>query len=100
MKIVSWSRRTISTKRPICHVRRSTFSSGATVDGPSSPVNFAGLGTVTGMKACSAGDYRPFGTAAARYQDNVAGWPSVEPADDYPAASPLAFALGASGAGQ
>jgi endoglucanase len=73
---------------------------GATVDGPSSPANFVGLGTVTGMKACSAGNYKPFDTAAAGYEDNVVSWPSVEPADDYTAASLLAFALGASGAGQ
>lgn len=32
---------------------------GATGDGPSSPSNFKGLGTVSGMRACSAGDYRP-----------------------------------------
>jgi endoglucanase len=73
---------------------------GATVDGPSSPANFVGLGTVTGMKACSAGNYKPFDTTAAGYEDNVVSWPSVEPADDYTAASLLAFALGASGAGQ
>jgi len=73
---------------------------GATVDGPSSPANFVGLGTVTGMKACSAGSYKPFDTAAAGYEDNVVSWPSVEPADDYTAASLLAFALGAGGAGR
>ena len=28
-------------------------------------------------------------------EDNVVSWPSVEPADDYTAASLLAFALGA-----
>src|SRR5580704_3184305 len=28
---------------------------GATTDGPSSPANFIGLGTVSGMRACSAG---------------------------------------------
>jgi endoglucanase len=72
---------------------------GATVDGPSSPANFVGLGTVTGMKACSAGLYKPFDTAAAGYEDNVVSWPSVEPADDYTAASLLAFALGAAGNG-
>jgi endoglucanase len=73
---------------------------GATVDGPSSPANFVGLGTVTGMKACSAGHYKPFDTAAAGYEDNVVSWPSVEPADDYTAASLLAFALGAGGSGR
>ena len=39
---------------------------GATTDGPSSPGNFVGLGTVTGMRACSAGNYAPFDTATAR----------------------------------
>ncbi len=73
---------------------------GATTDGPSSPANFIGLGTVTGMKACRAGHFKPFNTAAAGYEDNVVSWPSVEPADDYTAASLLAFALAASGDGQ
>jgi endoglucanase len=72
---------------------------GATTDGPSSPGNFVGLGTVTGMRACSAGNYAPFDTAAAAYEDNVVSWPSVEPADDYTAASLLAFALGGAGLG-
>jgi endoglucanase len=68
---------------------------GATVDGPSSPANFVGLGTVTGMRACSAGSYRPFDTKTAAYEDNVVSWPSVEPANDYTANSLLAFALAA-----
>ena len=72
---------------------------GATTDGPSSPGNFVGLGTVTGMRACSAGNYAPFDTATAAYEDNVVSWPSVEPADDYTAASLLAFALGGAGLG-
>jgi endoglucanase len=72
---------------------------GATTDGPSSPGNFVGLGTVTGMRACSAGNYAAFDTATAAYQDNVVSWPSVEPADDYTAASLLAFALGGAGLG-
>jgi endoglucanase len=72
---------------------------GATTDGPSSTANFQGLGTVTGMKACSAGDYAPFDTKVASYEDNVLSWPSVEPADDYTAGSLLAFALGAAGLG-
>jgi hypothetical protein len=69
---------------------------GATTDGPSSPGNFVGLGTVSGMRACSAGNFAPFNTKTAAYEDNVVSWPSVEPADDYTAASLLAFALGAS----
>ena len=69
---------------------------GATTDGPSSPGNFVGLGTVTGMRACSAGNYAPFDTATAAYEDNVLSWPSVEPADDYTAISLFAFSMGAS----
>jgi endoglucanase len=79
---------------------RGNIQLGATTDGPSSPDNFVGLGTVSGMKACSAGRYKPFNTAAAGYEDNVVSWPSVEPADDYTAASLLAFALGAAGHGR
>jgi endoglucanase len=67
---------------------------GATVDGPSSPDNFEGLGTVTGMRACAYGSYAPFDSPAAAYEDNVTSWPSVEPADDYTAISLLAFAYG------
>jgi hypothetical protein len=60
-----------------------------------SPDNFSGLGTVSGMRACHAGSYRPFNTKAAAYEDNVVSWPSVEPAADYTANSLLAFALAA-----
>jgi endoglucanase len=72
---------------------------GATTDGPSSTANFSGLGTVSGMKACSAGNYAPFNTKTASYEDNVVAWPSVEPADDYTADSLFAFALGAANLG-
>jgi len=72
---------------------------GATTDGPSSPDNFVGLGTVDGMRACSAGHFAPFNTKTAAYEDNVVSWPSVEPADDYTANSLMAFALGAAGLG-
>jgi endoglucanase len=72
---------------------------GATTDGPSSIGNFTGLGTVSGMRACSAGQFAPFNTTSTGYEDNVVSWPSVEPADDYTAASLFAFALGAAGLG-
>ncbi len=68
---------------------------GAVTDGPSDPGNFIGLGTVSGMKKCSAGHYKSFNTKTAGYEDNVVSWPSVEPADDYTANSLLAFALAA-----
>ena len=74
---------------------RGDIQLGATTDGPSSPDNFVGLGTVDGMRACSAGHFAPFNTKTASYEDNVVSWPSVEPADDYTANSLLAFALGA-----
>jgi endoglucanase len=69
---------------------------GATVDGPSSPANFVGLGPVSGMRACSSGSYGPFDNSVAGYEDNVVSWPSVEPSLDYSAISLLAFSLGAS----
>jgi hypothetical protein len=68
---------------------------GAVTDGPSSPDNFVGLGTVTGMKACSAGSFSAFNSKSAAYEDNVLSWPSVEPADDYTAISLFAFSIGA-----
>ena len=68
---------------------------GAVTDGPSSTGNFVGLGTVSGMRACSAGSYAAYDNAKAAYEDNVLSWPSVEPADDYTAISLLAFTLGA-----
>jgi len=70
---------------------------GAVTDGPSNPSNFIGLGSVSGMRACRAGHFRPFNTKTAGYEDNVVSWPSVEPADDYTANSLLAFALAAAG---
>jgi endoglucanase len=68
---------------------------GAVSDGPSSPDNFVGLGTVSGMRACSAGSFSAYNNSKAAYEDNVVSWPSVEPADDYTAISLFAFALGA-----
>jgi endoglucanase len=72
---------------------------GATVDGPSGTGNFTGLGTVSGMRACSHGSYGAFNTATASYEDNVVSWPSVEPSLDYSAISLLAFAFGTAGRG-
>ena len=73
---------------------RGDIQLGATTDGPSSIGNFTGLGTVAGMRACGAGQFAPFNNATAGYEDNVVSWPSVEPTDDYTAASLFAFALG------
>jgi hypothetical protein len=74
---------------------RGSIQVGATTDGPSSIGNFKGLGTVKGMKACHAGNFKPFNTKTVGYEDNVVSWPSVEPAADYSAISTLAFALSA-----
>jgi hypothetical protein len=79
---------------------RGAIQLGATVDGPSAPGNFVGLGTVSGMRACSHGSYGAFNNATAGYLDNVVSWPSVEPASDYSAVSLLAFAYGAGGSGR
>jgi endoglucanase len=76
---------------------RGSIQLGAATDGPSSTGNFVGLGTVDGMRACSAGNYQPFNTKTASYQDNVVSWPSVEPAIDYTADSLLAFGFAAHG---
>jgi hypothetical protein len=78
---------------------RGDIQLGATTDGPSDPANFVDLGTVDGMRACSAGHFAPYNTKTAAYEDNVVAWPSVEPASDYTANSLLAFALGAAGLG-
>jgi hypothetical protein len=51
------------------------------------------------LAATGAGQFAPFNNAAAGYEDNVVSWPSVEPADDYTAASLFAFALGGAGLG-
>jgi endoglucanase len=72
---------------------RGDIQVGATVDGPSDPANFVGLGSVPSMRPCRAGSYRPFNTKTAAYEDNVVSWPSVEPADDYTAGSLLALVL-------
>jgi endoglucanase len=74
---------------------RGDIQLGAVTDGPSSPDNFVGLGTVTGMRACSAGSFAAYNSKSAAYEDNVLSWPSVEPADDYTAISLFAFSMGA-----
>ncbi len=66
---------------------------GHTTDGPGNIGNFAGLGTVPGMRACHAGNFKPATPATTGYEDNVVSWPSVEPAGDYSAISTLAYAL-------
>jgi hypothetical protein len=68
---------------------------GATVDGPNATASFQGLGLQSGMRKCppAGGDaFKNFSSKGARYVDNVADWPSVEPSDDYTALGILVFA--------
>ena len=65
---------------------------------PVRKVLYAQVGIVLDAQL-SAGNFAPFNTATAGYEDNVVSWPSVEPALDYAAASMFAFALGGSGLG-
>ena len=60
---------------------------------PVRKVLYAQVGIVLDAQL-SAGNFAPFNTATAGYEDNVVSWLSVEPADDYTAASLFAFALG------
>jgi hypothetical protein len=53
------------------------------------------LDTPDGANTCPPSKkdpYAKFGTDYTKYQDNVADWPSVEPADDYTVISLLTFA--------
>ena len=65
---------------------------GAAVEGPNS---ITGRGTVSGTRACPPGGgdpYAPFNGSGAVFLDDVASFPTIEPAIDLTAASPLAFA--------
>jgi endoglucanase len=65
---------------------------GAVVEGPNSQV---ATGLVDGMRRCPAGGgdrYAVFNSRAL-FRDNVQSYPTVEPAADLTATSPLAFAL-------
>jgi hypothetical protein len=64
---------------------------GGIPDGPSDASNFQDLGVPDGAKSCSTDFYAAFDTTSTEYQDNVASWPSVEPADDYTVISLLTF---------
>jgi endoglucanase len=64
---------------------------GAAVEGVNS---ITGRGTVSGMRACPPGGgdvYAPFNGSGAVFLDNVESFPTIEPAIDLTAASPLAF---------
>jgi endoglucanase len=69
---------------------------GTTVDGPST-TDLSGLTTPPGAKpsgpSWAANPFRKFDGHGVEYWDNVASWPTVEPADDYAALTILDFAL-------
>lgn len=69
---------------------------GAVVDGPSLAQNFDDLGTPDGARKCppkgGVDPFAPFDARGVKYEDNVAAWPSVEPADDYTITGILLFA--------
>jgi endoglucanase len=70
---------------------------GAVVNGPNGADQFTDLGVPDGAAACP-GDgidrFKAFDTHQAKFLDNVAAWPSDEPADDFTATGILAYALG------
>ena len=64
---------------------------GAAVEGPNA---ITARGIVSGMRLCPPDGSDPFAqfNSKAVYQDNVQSYPTVEPAIDLTATSPLAFA--------
>jgi endoglucanase len=69
---------------------------GAVVNGPNGADNFVDLGVPDGARACPVDGtdrFALFNTDASIFLDDVAAWPSVEPALDFTATGELAFAL-------
>ncbi len=69
---------------------------GAAVNGTNSTDQFAYLGLFEETRRCppAGGDaFGAFDGKGARYWDNVRSWPTVEPAIDFVATTPLTFAL-------
>jgi endoglucanase len=70
---------------------------GAIVNGPNGSDQFEDLGVPDGANACPVDGvdrFAPFDTRTSTFLDDVAAWPSDEPADDFTATGILAFALG------
>jgi endoglucanase len=70
---------------------------GAVVNGPNGSDQFTDLGVPDGARACPADGidrFKAFDTKASTFLDEVAAWPSDEPADDFTASGILAYALG------
>jgi len=66
---------------------------GAAVNGPNGPQT--GLGTPSGANACPADGvdrFAAFNGHGGQFLDDVRSWPTVEPALDFVASTPLAFA--------
>jgi hypothetical protein len=69
---------------------------GAIVNGPNGSDQFEDLGVPDGANACPADGvdrFKAFDTRTSTFLDEVAAWPSDEPADDFTATGILAFAL-------
>ena len=69
---------------------------GAIVNGPNGSDQFEDLGVPDGANACPVDGvdrFAAFDTRASTFLDDVAAWPSDEPADDFTATGILAFAL-------
>ncbi len=75
----------------------SRVAVGAVVNGPNGSDQFTDLGVPDGANACPAGGgdrFKAFDGHGSTFLDDVAAWPSDEPADDFTATGILAFALG------
>lgn len=74
----------------------SQVAVGAIVNGPNGSDQFEDLGVPDGANACPVDGvdrFALFDTRASTFLDDVAAWPSDEPADDFTATGILAFAL-------
>jgi hypothetical protein len=65
---------------------------GAVVNGPNGAEHFADLPFPAGAKECTK-PYDAFDTTESRYADDLASWPSNEPAIDFTSTAMLAFSL-------
>ncbi|MEV7555895.1 glycoside hydrolase family 9 protein [Amycolatopsis sp. NPDC089917] len=65
---------------------------GAVVNGPNGAEHFADLPFPAGAKECTK-PFDAFDTTESRYTDDLASWPSNEPAIDFTSTAMLAFSL-------
>ena len=69
---------------------------GAAVNGTNAKDQFAYLGLPEDARRCPAGGADPFARfngMGARWWDDAKSWPTSEPAIDFAATTPLAFAM-------